>query len=200
MTTQLDVFIYGLVYCLVSLIFGTITLFIVLKFFNILTRDIDDMEELRNNNIAVSLINSAMVFSTALFISEAIGVSMEAFKNNIFDYSGPASASFKLTIYGIMLGHFVLSVLLAFLVLWLSIQMFIHLTRTLDEFAEIKKNNHAVGIFLAVFILSMALILKPGIGRLLKGIVPFPEVSSSPRTSCQVPSRAAARCLPDFRG
>ncbi len=200
MTTQFDVFIYGLVYLLVSVIFGTITLFIVLKFFTILTRDIDDMEELRNNNIAVSLINSAIVFSTALFISESIGVSMEAFKNNIFDYAGPASASFKLKIYGIMLSHFILSVVLAFLVLWLSIQIFIHLTRSLDEFAEIKKNNHAVGIFLAVFILSMALILKPGIGKLLKGIVPFPEVSSSPRASTKLTPRTEALRLSGLRG
>ncbi len=200
MTTQFDVFLYGLVYLLVSLVFGTLTLFIVLKCFNVLTRDIDDMEELRNNNIAVSLINSAIVFSTALFISESVGASMEAFKNNIFDYAGPATAFFKLKIYGIMLAHFVLSVVLAFLVLWLSIQIFIHLTRSLDEFAEIKKNNHAVGIFLAVFILSMALILKPGVGKLLKGIVPFPEVSSSPRASAEHRPRTETLRIIGMRG
>jgi len=72
--------------------------------------------------------------------------------------------------------------------------IFIRLTRSIDEFAEIKKNNHAVGIFLSAFIISIALIIKPGVGKLLKGIVPFPEVSSSPRVSTLVPMIKEKKC------
>ncbi|HPB83286.1 MAG TPA: DUF350 domain-containing protein [Spirochaetota bacterium] len=183
MSTQLDVFIYGLVYVLVSLVFGTMTLFLVLKGFNALTRGIDDMKEIRLNNVAVSLVNAAIVFSVALFVSEAVEAAMEAFKNNIFLFAGQTALVYKLKIYGIMLAHLVLAACISFLVLWLSIQIFIHLTRSIDEFTEIGKNNQAVGIFLAVFIISMALILKPGVGKLLKGIVPFPQVTGTPRVS-----------------
>jgi len=183
MSTQLDVFIYGLVHVLVSLVFGTMTLFLVLKGFNALTRGIDDMKEIRLNNVAVSLVNGAIVFSVALFVSEAVEAAMEAFKNNIFLFAGETALGYKLKIYGIMLGHLVLAAIISFMVLWISIQIFIRLTRSIDEFAEISKNNHAVGIFLAVFIISMALILKPGVGKLLKGIVPFPQVTGTPRVS-----------------
>ncbi len=183
MSTQLDVFIYGLVYVGVSLIFGTITLYLAIKSFEKLTRDIDDMKEMRENNVAVALINGAIVFSVAMFITEAVASAMEAFKNSIFDYSGNLTVAYRLKIYGIMLSHFILTFIISFLVLWIAVQIFIHLTRSIDEFEEIKKNNHAVGIFLAVFIISITLILKPAVGKLLKGIIPFPEVSTSPRVS-----------------
>ena len=183
MTTQLDMFIYGVVYVAISLILGSLTLYLFIRIFNFLTKGIDDIQEIKQNNIAVSLINSAIVFSVALFISEAADAAMEAFKNNIFSYAGPSTLTYKLTIYGIMLSHFVLAALISFAVLWLAICIFMKLTTAIDEFAEIKKNNIAVGIFMAAFILSMAVIIKPGVGRLLKGIIPFPEVSSSPRTA-----------------
>ena len=181
MATQLDVFIYGLVYVLVSLLFGTLTLFLFMKVFNALTRDIDDFQEIRQNNIAVALVNGAIIFSVALFIDESVGAAMEAFKNTIYNYGGPTTLMFKVKIYFIMFLHFFLSVLVAFSVLWIATKFFTLLTTSIDEFAEIKKNNQAVAIVLAVFIISMALILKPGVGKLLKGIIPFPEVSSSPR-------------------
>jgi hypothetical protein len=95
-------------------------------------------------------------------------------------------------IYGIMISHFILAAVISFIVLWIAIQLFIHLTRSIYEFSEIKKNNVAVGIFLAVFIISMSLIMKPGVGRLLKGIVPFPRVSSSPRAELVAPQRPDA--------
>lgn len=186
MTTQFDIFLYGLIYVLISLVFGTITLFLFVKVFNALTRDIDDMAEMKRNNIAVALINAAIIFSVALFIEESVGAAMEAFKNNIFNYVGPTTLMFKIKIYIVMFIHFALSIIVSFFVLWLSMKFFTILTTSVDEFAEIKKNNQAVAIFLSVFVISMALILKPGIGKLLKGIIPLPEVSSSPRTELHV--------------
>ncbi|MCX7679189.1 MAG: DUF350 domain-containing protein [Spirochaetes bacterium] len=186
MTTQFDVFFYGLIYVIVSLVFGTLTIFLFIKVFNALTRDIDDMTEMKNNNIAVALINSAIIFSVALFISESIAAAMEAFKNNIFNYIGPTTMMFKIKIYIVMFIHFALSIIISFSLLWLSMKFFTFLTTTLDEFAEIKKNNQAVAIFLSAFIISIALILKPGVGKLLKGIIPLPEVQNSPRTELHI--------------
>ena len=187
MSTQLDVFVYGLVYVILSLLFGTLTLFLFMKVFSALTRNIDDFQEIRRNNIAVALVNAAIIFSVALFIGEAVGAAMEAFKNNIYNYGGSTTLMYKMKIYIIMFIHFALSVVLSFGMLWLSMKIFTMLTTTIDEFAEIKNNNQAVAIILAVFIVSMALILKPGVGKLLKGIIPFPEVSSSPRASLVMP-------------
>jgi len=186
MATQFDVFIYGLVYVIVSLVFGTLTLFLFMKVFSALTRGIDDLQEIRHNNIAVAMVNAAIIFSVALFIGESVGAAMEAFKNNIYNYGGPTTVMFKVKTYITMFIHFALSVVISFIVLWVSMKFFTLLTTTLDEFAEIKRNNQAVAIILSVFIISMALILKPGVGKLLKGIIPFPEVSSSPRAELTV--------------
>ena len=194
MTTQIDILIYGIVYIMVSLVMGLLTLFIFFKAFNLVTRGIDDVQEIKNNNVSVALVNSAVVVSVALFISEAAEAAMEAFKNTVFSYASVATLQYQLTIFGIMVVHFALAAVIAFAVLWLAVMIFIRLTRSIDEFAEIKKNNHAVGIFLSAFIISIALIIKPGVGKLLKGIVPFPEVSSSPRVSTLVPMIKEKKC------
>lgn len=172
--TQTSMLVYGLVYLGVSLIFGTLTVFLFFKLFNVLTRKIDDMQEIKQNNVAVAILNAAVVFAVALFISEAIESAMEAFKNNIVVFGSQLSSGQKVKTYFIMLAHFVIAVLISFLVLWLSIRIFVGLTRSIDEFDEIKKNNQSVAIIMAVVILAMSIIIKPGIGKLLKGFISYP--------------------------
>lgn len=179
--TQGAMLLYGLVYTLIALIFGTLILFLLFKLFNALTRNIDDMREIRQNNVAVALVNSAVVFSVALFVSESVMSAMEAFKNNIIVFGSELTSLQKFKTFGIMFAHFLIASVLSFFVLWLSMRIFVGLTRSVDEFAEIKKNNHAVGILLAVVIISMTIIIKPGVGKLLKGIIhyPLPRARSS---------------------
>ena len=179
--TQGAMLLYGLVYTLIALIFGTLILFLLFKLFNALTRNIDDMREIRQNNVAVALVNSAVVFSVALFISESVMSAMEAFKNNIIVFGSELNSLQKVKTFGIMLAHFLIAAVLSFFILWLSMRIFVALTRSVDEFAEIKKNNQAVGILLSVVIISMTIIIKPGVGKLLKGIIhyPLPRARSS---------------------
>ena len=51
------------------------------------------------------------------------------------------------------------------------------LTKDLDELKEIKENNIAVGLLLGIIIVSMALLLEPGIVTVLDSLIPFPQVS-----------------------
>ena len=55
--------------------------------------------------------------------------------------------------------------------------IFMKLTKDLNELLEIKKNNTAVSILLSVILVSLALLLQPGIVALLDALIPFPSVS-----------------------
>jgi uncharacterized membrane protein YjfL (UPF0719 family) len=50
------------------------------------------------------------------------------------------------------------------------------LTRRIDELAEIKNNNVAVAIILAVVLVIMGLFLADGINSFLNAVVPFPKL------------------------
>ncbi len=185
--TQMAMLVYGLVYLIVALVFGVLTIYLFFKIFNVLTRNIDDINEIKQNNLAVGIINAAVVFAVSLFINESIQTAMEVFKNNIIVYGANLSGWEKTQTYFIMVAHYVISLLLAFFLLWISIKIFTKLTRSIDEFEEIKKNNHAVGLLLAVVILSMSIIIKPGIGKFLKGIISYPTPKSASGLNTKIP-------------
>ena len=76
-----------------------------------------------------------------------------------------------------MIGHILLGGIIAFTTIYIGLQIFIWLTKDLDELNEIKENNIAVGILLGIIIVSIALLLQPGIVTVLDSLIPFPSVS-----------------------
>jgi uncharacterized membrane protein YjfL (UPF0719 family) len=76
-----------------------------------------------------------------------------------------------------MIGHILLGGIIAFSAIYFALQIFIRLTKDLDELKEIKENNIAVGILLGLIIVSMALLLQPGLDTILNSLIPFPQVS-----------------------
>ena len=50
------------------------------------------------------------------------------------------------------------------------------MTRNINEFQEIKKNNIAVSIITAVVIVSISLLTKDSLYLILESFVPYPEI------------------------
>ena len=62
------------------------------------------------------------------------------------------------------------------LVIFISIKLFTYMTKNINEFQEIKKNNLAVAILTATIIISISLLVKESLYLLLETFVPYPEV------------------------
>jgi len=58
--------------------------------------------------------------------------------------------------------------------------MFHRLTPRIDQYEEIKNNNIAIAIFMALFILGICLLISTGVSGLTRALIPFPEVGSIP--------------------
>ena len=58
----------------------------------------------------------------------------------------------------------------------LSFYLFSLMTKTLNEFEEIKKDNIAVAIISGVIIISVSVMLKDSLYFLLDTFVPYPEI------------------------
>ena len=72
---------------------------------------------------------------------------------------------------------FILAIILCiYLINVLSFYLFSMMTKNLNEFKEIKKDNIAVAILSGVIIITISIMLKDSLYFLLDTFVPYPEV------------------------
>lgn len=63
--------------------------------------------------------------------------------------------------------------------LWAGLRVFTALTKNIDEFEEIKNNNIAVAIFIAVILITLSLFIEEGLSRLLQVIIYQPGIQNT---------------------
>ncbi|MGC8850321.1 MAG: DUF350 domain-containing protein [Candidatus Bathyarchaeia archaeon] len=72
----------------------------------------------------------------------------------------------KIALVGLAFLRLILSIIFAVVALYLAFSVLGRLTKDLDEWAEIRKGNVAVGIYMAGIFISVAAIVAPGISGL----------------------------------
>jgi uncharacterized membrane protein YjfL (UPF0719 family) len=167
--------ITGLVQIFLSLVLGILFVYWASKVFQRVTRGINETEELKNNNVAVAILNSAIVLAIIIVVRNSIETAITIFSNLLRNPEAVLITYLKTAL--LMLGHIVLAGIIAFGLIYIALHIFIWLTKDLEELKEIKENNIAVGIFLSVIIVAIALLLEPGIRTILDALIPFPPVS-----------------------
>lgn len=167
--------ISGLLQILLSLIIGVVFIYSVFKIFSKLTGSIKDSQELKNNNIAVALLDGSIIFSVIIMVKGSLESAVIVLGNTM--RNPDATAGSYTEVAGIILGHIVLSGVFAFFSVYFALRFFMWLTKELDELQEIKNNNIAVGIVIGVVIIAMALLLQTGVSTLLDSLIPFPQIS-----------------------
>ena len=121
------------------------------------------------------ILNGSIVLALILVVKKSIESAIIIFGNTLRNPNSILSSYFQSAL--IMLGHIILGGIIAFTAIYTALQIFIKLTADLDELKEIKENNTAVGILLGIIIVSMALLLQPGVDTILNSLIPFPPVS-----------------------
>ena len=76
-----------------------------------------------------------------------------------------------------MLVQIIVASTIAFIIIFIALSLYTHLTRELDEMEEIKNNNIAVSIVLGVVIISISLLMQQGIKSILDALIPFPAIT-----------------------
>ena len=172
---DLILFISGLLQILLSLFIGIIFIFSASRIFQRFTHGIKDIEELKKNNVAVAIINSALVVALIIIVMSSIETSITIFSNTLRNPEAEFLTYVKTAL--LMLGHIILAGIVALGAIYIGLYVFMRLTKDLDELKEIKENNIAVSIYLSVIIIALALLLEPGIRTILDALIPFPPVS-----------------------
>jgi len=174
-TMDLILLITGIVQVFLSLLIAVTLVYLSSKIFRKMISGINETEELKKNNVAVAILNGSIVLALILVVKKSIESAITIFGNILRNPDAVLSSYIKSAL--IMLGHILLGGIIAFTAIYASLQIFIWLTKDLDELKEIKENNTAVGILLGIIIVSMALLLQQGVDTILNSLIPFPPVS-----------------------
>jgi uncharacterized membrane protein YjfL (UPF0719 family) len=162
----------GTIEVVLSLITGFIVFFVSLKIFMLLTRKLDETEELKKNNLAVAVVLSAFVLALVLIVNSSVSPAMDTLRN-LFEKEAPA-AGVVLTSVLRILAMYGAAMVMAIVVLWLAMSLYTGLTTKIDEMAELKNNNLAVGIVFGVFIFSAGWLTLDPMTTILAAFVPPP--------------------------
>lgn len=166
-----ELFYYSLVEIGISIVFGVSLLYFTYRVINKLVKKKFDIS---SDNISFSIFTSSILFSVAYLISgikSPILNSLKMLSNNP-EYDG------SLIIDGFKYSGLFLTVIIITisLVIFISVKLFTYMTKNINEFQEIKKNNLAVAILTATIIISISLLVKESLYLLLETFVPYPDV------------------------
>jgi uncharacterized membrane protein YjfL (UPF0719 family) len=174
-TMDLILLITGIVQIFLSLLIAVTLVYLSSKIFRKMITGINETEELKKNNVAVAILNGSIVLALIIVVKKSIESAITIFGNILRNPDAVLSSYIQSAL--IMLGHILLGGIIAFTSIYAALQIFIWLTKDLDELKEIKENNTAVGILLGIIIVSMALLLQQGVDTVLNALIPFPPVS-----------------------
>lgn len=170
--------IFGVLEFLVSIFISFILIFVSYRLFLVLTSRLDEERQLREKNTSVGLLLGSILLGEAIVVKQAIYPVMAVIQ--IFILGQEKSFSNFLKMLGFSAGYVFLAGILALACILFSFWLFNKLTPRIDHFQEIKENNIAVALFMAIFIIGISLLISEGVSGLTRALIPFPEVGSIP--------------------
>lgn len=130
--------------------------------------------DLKGDDTAFMVFTSGIVLSIGLILSEILP--------SITNIVRLSTTQTETVDYGVILQYSGLYLLIGFLaavIINASVFfLFSILTRGVNEFKAIRKNNVAVAILVVSALLSITLIVKESIALLISSLIPYPEVSN----------------------
>ena len=151
----------GLAQLAIAIILGAVVAFLSFYLFQWFTRDLDDWEELRQGNPAVGIVLGAILISVALVLRPALAVETHTWDAGHQVYVQALLAEALQVAIGLVL---------AVLAIGLALLIFAALTRGLDEIAELKKGNLAVGGLLAGVVLGVGLMVSQAVSQIMTAV------------------------------
>ena len=166
-----EIFTYALTELLFSVILGITLLYLTYKS---LHKFFQKKYKIKDYNLSFSIVISSILLSVAYLISDIKSPILNSIKmvSSQADYQGSIIFDgFKYTFLFLSIVIVAISI-----IIFISIWLFTLMTKNIDEFSEIKKNNISIGLLLGVIIFSISLMVKESLYFLIETFVPYPEV------------------------
>lgn len=172
---DLSLLLAGTIQLLLSLVIAIVFIYSGFRFFHKRIKSINEIEELKKNNIAVAILNASIILALVIMVKNAIEPAITVFSMTLRNPTATINSFLQMA--GIMLVQIIVAGIIAYIAIYIAINLYMHLTKDIDELAEIKNNNIAVSIVLGIVIISISLIMQQGIKSILDALIPFPSIS-----------------------
>jgi uncharacterized membrane protein YjfL (UPF0719 family) len=175
MNDQMIALICGVVHLILSFLLALLATFGAFRIFDKLTKTIDGVAELKANNVAVGVMLSGMLLSSAIIMKTVIQPAISTLQ--VYLYQGITGLA-VLKVLGFITAYIAGATILGISVVWGTVSCFMaltNMTQNLHELKEIKRNNVAVAITLATVLVIIGFLLADGIDSVLKAVIPFPS-------------------------
>lgn len=151
-----------------------ITVAIIFVSFKILKLLFFRSSDLRGDNMAFTIFTSGIILSIGLILSEILPsitnvIRLSTTQTETVDTTTIISYSGLYLAIGFIMAVFINAT--AFL-------LFSMLTKGINEFREIQRNNVSVAILVVTILLSITLIVKESIALLISALIPYPELTN----------------------
>ena len=166
-----EIFTYALTELFFSVILGITLLYLTYKS---LHKFFQKKYKIKDYNLSFSIVISSILLSVAYLISDIKSPILNSIKmvSSQADYQGSIIFDgFKYTFLFLSIVILAISI-----IIFISIWLFTLMTKNINEFSEIKKNNISIGLLLGVIIFSISLMVKESLYFLIETFVPYPEV------------------------
>jgi uncharacterized membrane protein YjfL (UPF0719 family) len=175
---SLQQIIFGLLEFLVSIFISFILIFGSYRLLLVLTPHFDDERQLKKKNTSTGLVLGSILVGEAIVVKQAIYPVMAVIQ--IFIAGEEKRIPGFLKMLGYSVGYVILAGVLAIVCIIFSLWLFDKLTPRIKQYDEIKENNIAVALFMALFIVAVCMLVSSGVSGLTRALIPFPEVGSIP--------------------
>ena len=172
---DLSLLVSGILQLALSLIIGIVFIYSGFRFFHKKIKSINEIEELKKNNIAVAILNASIIIALVIMVKNAVEPAITVFSLAL--RNPDATLTSFLQTAAIMFLQIILAGVISYLSIYLAINLYTYLTKDIDELAEIKNNNVAVSIVFGIVIIAISLLMQQGIKSILDALIPFPSVS-----------------------
>jgi uncharacterized membrane protein YjfL (UPF0719 family) len=152
---------------------GLLVVYVNYRMFIATNPDYDAEEEMKKNNVGVAMLLAALLVTAGLIVREGVYPVTNLVRLYV---TSPVEYVKGWQLALLILGHLGLVFVVAVYTISLSLRFWGKLTPNINEGAELKKGNLAVGIVLAGVVAVMALFISDGISRLTKSLIPQPSI------------------------
>jgi len=142
--------------------------------FNLFSNRLKRKCELEEMNVAFAIIIAAVLFSTGYILSGTLSPLLNTLR--IISRNNPETGVLLINSSRYVGEFLLIGFLVAMLVNYISISLFIALTPESDEFKEISKNEYKYSLIIAAILIVMALFAREAYIALLDSLVPMPNL------------------------
>jgi uncharacterized membrane protein YjfL (UPF0719 family) len=149
----------GVVQLIVGLVLAIASIYIGLSMFGKFTKGINEEEELKKGNVAVGILQAAIILSIANVV-----------QSGVVGLTGALTLGFSINaiIAGVI--QLFVGLVLAVVAIYMAINVLDKITKNIDEMAEIKKGNVAVAILMAGVLIAVSFVVQAGVSGIARAV------------------------------